>query len=1245
MKFDSYFVPEGKGPYFDIVWEKRNSVLKNASGETLFFQDTVIVPSSWSQIASDILAQKYFRKTGVPENFESVWFDYLTLLDYNNGFDCLENVTGTNKYNEGDITFSGGEYDARQVFHRLARTWVEQGRRDNLFSEEKDAGVFYKEVLYMLSHQMAAPNSPQWFNTGLYDVYGIAGEPQNHYYYNDKTNELVKSTGAYKRPQTSACYILPVEDDLVNKNGIYDTILNEARIFKYGSGAGSNFSNIRGKDELLSGGGKSSGLLSFLKINDRSASAIKSGGTTRRAALMCILDIDHPDIEEFIEWKAKEEHKVASLATGSSIIIKHLNNIYKTYVAELKYCKKGDTPTLKNEKIVAAIAEALDEGVPPTYIYQCLSKIKQTGELALPEQFSVSWGDESYETVSGQSVNNSVRVTDDFMRAVKDDRNWTLVGRVDKKAMKVVKARDLWNKIIKSAWECADPGVQFHDTINRWNTTPAAGTIRASNPCSEFMAIDGTVCNLASINLIKFYSSHKTNQNQDKYIFDINGYIHAINIWTVILDMSTSMAQYPSALIAKNSYKYRFSGLGYAGLGSLLMRMGIPYDSYKGRTIARGVSAILTGAAYRASAAISKELGPFSEYDNNKEAMLKIIDRHTTESEDNVVIAGFDMDNRPGSIDDFGRALKENEKMRTVWLDNFIITLKNKAKTIWKEAKEIGESHGFRNAQVTCIAPTGTIGLLMDCDTTGIEPEFALVKYKKLSGGGSFKMANQSISIALNNLGYKEEEIIKIMEYVVGTRKLSQKLLAWLYDKGFTEKEIELVEKAFENATDFNGAFNKRVLGEKFIKEKLKIDPNKNILEQLGIDKDYATEEENRICGRMNIEGAPRLKEKDYAVFDTAALCGKHGKRCIPYMAHIYMMASVQPTISGGISKTINMPANATFSDIENAYKISWYMGLKSITIYRDKSKLSQPLSSFSEAITDDIEEAIKEAENIKPSASVKSSGCLAALFKPMMDNAPPSSKTIPPAIIKRREKLPSKRKGYIQKVKIAGHSLFLHTGEYENGKLGEIFIDMHREGAAFRSLLNCFAISVSLGIQYGVPLDEYVDAFVFSKFEPNGMIQDHKYIKTASSVIDYIFRDLAINYLGRHDLAQVLPVSIATSTDMASNGVKEIEESNEITPEELVKEENTKVLQSLASSSDSKDYANTFNDKADRGPIDVETLDEIEWSNSLLSAISKEARRKGYEGDPCPTCGAFTLVRSGTCMKCVTCGNTTGCS
>jgi len=1174
MKVERLFTDPLAGPYKDIVFEKRKSEIRGKDGIVIFLDEFVVVPSFWSQIATDIIAQKYFRKAGVKREKIYEWKKY----------SAIQGGSEAERAAQPDLVLpeDGAEHDARQVFHRLAYTWMDWGRKNKYFDSADDEKAFYDEICYMLAHQIAAPNSPQWFNTGLYAVYGIEGPPQGHYYFDPADGAVKKSESAYKRPQPHACFILSVSDDLVNSGGIMDLVTREARLFKYGSGTGSNFSRIRAQNEKLSGGGVSSGLLSFLKIGDRSASAIKSGGTTRRAAKMVTLDADHPDIEDYIAWKAKEEHKVASMVSGSQIIQKNLLEIKKAL--DSFRGPDGDRfSASKNHELETALRNALVEKINPSYLYQLLRQLQQ-GDNINPAVFSTAWDDEAYNTVSGQSSNNSVRLTDDFMKAVLDGKEWKLTSRVKGETEKIVSAGKIWEDIARSTWACADPGLQFHTTINDWHTCPSGGEIRASNPCSEYMFLDDTACNLASINLSRFYD--KTTGT-----FNVEKYLHAIRVWTTILEISVVMAQFPSPEIAELSYKYRTLGLGYASLGSLLMIMGLVYDSPEGRTVAGALSAILTGEAYAQSARMAAELGPFAQYSGNSAAMLRVIRNHRRAAYNAPPSQYEGLHTIPQGIDPSKCRASKSEAFKCPASFDFIYLL-DAAKQSWDDALALGEKHGFRNAQVTAIAPTGTIGLLMDCDTTGVEPDFALVKFKKLAGGGYFKIINQSVPTALAALGYNEREIEAITAYATGHKSLkgcpaiNAKSLA---EKGFTAEIIGVAEEALKSAHSLEAVFNIWTLGKDFVEKKLRIPEAAfsqngfSLLKRIGFSSAEIEEAELYACGTMGLEGAPGLKKEHYVVFDTATPSGKHGRRSIPWTAHVEMMAACQPFISGAISKTINMPNAANYEDVKGAYMLAWKRALKAVALYRDGSKLSQPLSSSAKS------SASSAASGTDPIADtilgVEKSLAAGIPVEDKTDRKKSGGKTRGA-----RKSLPNRRSGYTQKSKIAGHSIFIRTGEYDDGSLGEIFLDMHKEGAAFRSLLNSFAIAVSLGLQYGVPLEEYVDAFTFSRFEPNGIVKGHDYVKMATSVIDFIFRDLAISYLKRVELGQVKP------EDLLATGTK----------------------------------------------TDRRAEDTGLWNNGDGAS---QARIKGYEGDACPSCGSFTLIRNGTCMKCDTCGETTGCS
>ena len=1260
MRIDRRYTKDGQGAdaaYTGIEFRMTTSEIRNPDGSVVFHLDNVEVPEFWSQVASDVLAQKYFRKAGVPARLKKVEENSVPSFLWRSVADeeALEALPEKERYI--------GEHSAKQVFDRLAGTWTYWGWKGGYFDGEDDARAFFDELRSMLAKQMCAPNSPQWFNTGLHWAYGIDGPSQGHYYVDYKTGKLTRSKTSYEHPQPHACFIQGINDDLVNEGGIMDLWVREARLFKYGSGTGSNFSNLRGEGEKLSGGGKSSGLMSFLKIGDRAAGAIKSGGTTRRAAKMVIVDVDHPDIENYIDWKVREEQKVADLVTGSKTNQKHLRAILKACVN----CQgSGDdcfSPE-KNPALKREIKLARRAFVPDNLIKRVIQFAKQGYKDIDFPIYDTDWDSEAYLTVSGQNSNNTVRVTDEFLKAVESDGNWDLFWRTKHKVAKTLPARDLWEKIGNAAWSCADPGLQFHTTINDWHTCPASGPIRASNPCSEYMFLDDTACNLASLNLLTF-------RDVNTKRIDVASFEHAVRLWTVVLEISVLMAQFPSKQIAQLSYEFRTLGLGYANVGGLLMTSGIPYDSDAGRALTGALTAIMTGVAYATSAEMAEKLGAFPGYKKNREAMLRVIRNHRRAAHgertgyEKVATPPLPLDEKAcATLGENGEALVAH------------------AKAAWDKALQLGEAHGYRNAQTSVVAPTGTIGLVMDCDTTGIEPDFALVKFKKLAGGGYWKIINRAVPEALRTLGYSESEIAEIEVYAVGHGSLAQAPAinhTTLAAKGFTEEAIAKVEKALPTAFDIKFAFNKWTLGEAFCRDTLNIPaealafPTFDLLAHIGFTKREIEAANIHVCGAMTVEGAPHLKPAHYPVFDCANPCGRTGKRYLSVESHIRMMAASQPFISGAISKTINMPNEATVEDCKAAYLLSWKLGVKANALYRDGSKLSQPLSSQLIADEDDEEEI--EAFLERPAAA-RASGLAEKVVEKIVERV---------TVLREREKLPDRRKGYTQKAVVGGHKVYLRTGEYDDGRIGEIFVDMHKEGAALRSLLNNFAIAVSLGLQYGVPLEEYVDAFTFTRFEPQGPVQGNDSIKYATSILDYVFRELAVSYLERFDLAHVDPSESGfdalgkgeaegkptSASQYVSKGLTRSRTDRLSVVPAKAAQATTSAASSVPSSLAGEGQAGgakvtalragaprteaagatalKAEPEAKLSPAEqLEVLNEVDARQHAKSAASEkraEARAKGYEGEACGECGNFTLVRNGTCMKCDTCGSTTGCS
>jgi len=1046
-----------------VEYVLRDSQITNSDGSVVFELKGAEVPEGWSQLATDIAVSKYFRKAGI----------------------------------HGDK--NRGEKSVRELVFRVAHSIREAGEGfGGYFADAEAAETFEAELSHLLIYQKAAFNSPVWFNCGLYQRYGIEGSAGN-YAWDPEQDIIFQTDTAYEHPQCSACFIQKVNDDLM---GIYDLIKNEARLFKYGSGTGTNFSKIRGKQEKLSGGGTSSGLMSFLEVLDRAAGATKSGGTTRRAAKMVCLDMDHPEIVDFIEWKVREEKKAQAL---------------------------------------------IDAG------------------------YESDFNGEAYHTISGQNSNNSLRVTDEFMKALETDGEWKTYFRTSGEVCDTYRARDLWRKIAQAAWGCADPGVQYDTTINDWHTCPNTDRINASNPCSEYMFLDNSACNLASINLSKFLDEDGR--------FDVEGYRQAIRVLIVAMDILVDYASYPTKAIAKNSHNYRPLGLGYANLGTLLMQLGIPYDSDEGRTICAALTSILCGHAYATSAEIAAAKGPFAGFQRNRQPMLRVMGKHREAAYRINEASG------PGMTGGDPTACPSE--------------LTEAAHEDWDLACKLGEMYGYRNSQTTVLAPTGTIGLLMDCDTTGIEPDFALVKFKKLAGGGYFKIVNQSVPNALERLGYTDAQVADIVSYVTGTNTftgaphLGRKALL---DKGLTERELEKAETALRGVFDVGSALAPWVIGtEAYDRLGIAVDiyskPGFHLPRFWGVSDKEVGEINDVVIGRMTVEGAPHLRAEHLPVFDCANRCGKIGERFLEPMAHIHMMAAAQPFLSGAISKTVNVPADSSVEDVEQIYKEGWKLGLKSIALYRDGSKSSQPLNT-----SDDSNDKAESKETVR------------AVDAPVREWLTP-----PPT---RRHRLPKKRRGFTQEARIGGHKVFLRTGEYEDGSLGEIFIDMHKEGAAFRSLMNCFAISVSMGLQHGVPLDAYVRQFTFTRFEPQGIVEGHPNIKFSTSIIDYVFRVLGVEYLKRYDFAQVPPKEeqeeLQNPTDVAA--VQRLEGSTPSEPPREIK------------------------------PADQVTFGFDDAAAAQPNALDQQLGEMMGDAPMCDKCGHIT-VRNGACYKCLNCGNSMGCS
>ncbi len=1081
VRMERHFTTPGSDPLDTVVYERRSSTITNPDGSIVFKMEGAEVPASWSQLATDILISKYFRKAGL----------------------------------HGDK--DKGETSIRQVVHRLAHT-IRRAADDfgGYFATKTDADAFEAELSHLLVHQYGAFNSPVWFNLGLWHEYGITGSGGN-WAWDVGTDAITETKNAYERPQCSACFIQAVKDDLMS---IYDLMKAEARLFKYGSGTGSNFSAIRGKQEKLSGGGTSSGLMSFLEVFDRAAGSTKSGGTTRRAAKMVCLDMDHPEIADFINWKVREEKKAHALIAGG---------------------------------------------------------------------YSSDFNGDAYHTISGQNSNNSIRITDEFMRAVEAGGKWQTRFRTTGVICETFDAKDLWGQLAEAAWGCADPGVQYDSTINKWHTCPNSGRINASNPCSEYMFLDDTACNLASVNLTKF-------QHEDGS-FDVEGYRHACRVFFMAQEILVDLSSYPTQGIAKNSHEYRPLGLGYANLGSLLMSQGVPYDSREGRAVAAALTAIMCGHAYRTSAEMAGTKGPFEGYAKNREPMLRVMRMHRD--------AAYAVDRDACPVDLYRAACED-----------------------WDDAVRLGEANGFRNAQATVLAPTGTIGLLMDCDTTGVEPDFALVKFKKLAGGGYFKIVNQTVPRALRRLGYTEREMHEIVAFISGTNTL---LTAphinrrTLKEKGFTDAELAKVEGAIPGVFDLDSAFAAWVVGEDAYErlgaaKDTRASKGFSLLEHVGFSRTQIDEASDVIVGRMTIEGAPHLRHEHYAVFDCANRCGKSGVRFLAAMSHVRMMGAVQPFLSGAISKTVNLPSDATVEDVQGVYEEGWRLGLKAVALYRDGCKASQPLSTGGEKKKDDKKALDGDTLTPEPLLAPMPESAERSAQPQLMLNIAPNTR-----LYGQRARLPKKRHGFTQEARVGGHKIFLRTGEYEGGQLGEIFIDMHKEGAAFRSLMNCFAMSVSVGLQYGVPLQTYVDQFTFTRFEPQGPVEGHPNVKFATSIVDFIFRTLGVEYLQRYDLAHIKP-EMDGQAPPEPPSLRQLPHTIETASPTLTPGDTAPLPHTREALARSAAMSETLGEGTNGSPLDAQ-LD-----------------RMMGDAPVCDVCGHIT-VRNGACYKCLNCGNSMGCS
>lgn len=969
MKIARYYSADGSTIVTQVKWASFDVKILRGDGSVKFEQRDVTAPAAWSQNAVNILVDKYFRRAGVPS--ETVAYRKL-------GEDGYLPIWLYRSQPTPDATF-GGETSAVQVFHRLAGCWTYWAWYEGLLGNEEDALALYDELFLMLARQVAAPNSPQWFNTGLYWAYGVAGPAARGHWATppdagsgSQPTQAYEVTSIYERPQPSACFIQTVEDSLVDEGGMMDLWTREARLFKYGSGSGSNLSAIRAKDEKLSGGGTSSGLMSFLPVGDRSAGSIKSGGTTRRAALMRVLNLDHPEILDFVGWKAHEEAKAAMIAVGSRVLHERLTEVRdRVSMGEDQAHPLSASGAARVAGVPEALIDRAREGMVPDVIV------------------ASSFEGEAIETVSGQNANNSVRVTDEFLRRVDANEDWQLTARTTGEIVRQLPARELWDAVVRAAWASGDPGVQFHDTTNAWHTCAADGEINASNPCSEYVFLDDTACNLASLRLTAFLKEDGS--------LDLAAYRHATWLWTLVLEVSVYMASYPSRRIAERSHLYHTLGLGYADLGGLLMRLALPYDSGEGRALAGALTSLMTGVAYECSAAMASELGPFPRWEANAADMRRVLYQHREHL-----------------------ALQASQ-------EGLAGPVFQEAHAAWAK---VATAEAFRNAQVTVIAPTGTISLVMDCDTGGAEPDFSLVKRKQLSGGGAMEIVNQAVPTALKKLGLSAVEIERCLKQIEATGSL---------------------------------------------------------------------------------EGANVSGLDDYLSIFDCANPAREGGRCLSVMAHVLMVAAIQPHVSGGISKTINLPRTATIADVDQVYREAHRLGVKSVALYRDGSKLTQPLSGGTLTVPPDSE-LTGQSKNVQRQTYGRPGDGAGRL-----DTLARGAREYPPW---RRERV------YLQKVKISDQSVFLTVSEYPDGRPCEVFLELAHEGSTLRAMANGWAMMISLALQHGTPLEVVVDRLLHTQFEPRGIVEGHNQIALVTSILDFVGRELALRYLARGELAQKSAVS-----------------------------------------------------------------------------------------------------------------------
>ena len=1086
-----HFTTAGDDPFASFTFVTRASRIGTTGGGSVFDMSAVEVPDTWDQVATDILASKYFRKTGVPQ--------------------CDD--TGAPRLDEAGNQVLGSETSIKQTALRLANAWRIWGERGGYFATPADAAAYRDEMAYMLTAQMAAPNSPAWFNVGIFEAYGIIQDPDGSWYYDGDAELAKESTHRYERAAVNACFISRVDDQLVGPGSIFEFAEREARLFAQGSGSGANLSYIRADGEKLSAGGTSSGVLSFMKVLDAAAGAIKSGGATRRAAKMVILDAEHPEVEAYIWAKAHEEKKAAAL--------------------------------------IAAGYEAGYEG-------------------------------EAVRTVAYQNANHSVRITPGFMAVMEADGEWNLINRTDGAVNKTIKARQLWREIAEAAWECADPGLQFDDIINDWNTVADTERLRGTNPCSEYVHVDDTACNLASFNLVSFY-------DDETATFDAAAFEYAVRLWTLTLEIHVSMSHYPARVIAERSYEHRTLGLGYANLGALLMRAGLAYDSEEARAAMGAITALMHNRAYATSAEMAAASEPARAWGPNRHSMARVAHNHRRAAYGTLAAArgvgpyeGLTV--APAGIN--------HGTLAATPFANLTEPLLAAA-----DAAVAGVETGYRNMQVSVLAPTGTISLVMGCDTSGVEPDFALVKLKKLAGGGYMRIINASVAPALAHLGYSAAEMNRIMAHALGTQTLAGNApvnAAALLIKGVPADVLAKVEAALADVSDLTWAFAPHIVGDE---EYARVAGGATggtpadgaaYLVALGFTPADVAQASTRICGHLTVEGAADLRPEHYGVFDCAVECGD-GSRSIAWGGHVAALAAVSPHISGAISKTVNLPNSATIEDIERAHATAYAKGVKCVAIYRDGSKVAQPLNS---AGNDEL-------------VSLEGTDLLALLPVPTPGMSPSEYYGDHPVP---RFRPPNPRFGPTWRLEIGGEEVYLRVNTYPDGSPAEVFLDWGRQGSTLRGMTAALSIAISHALQRGMALEDLVKSFRGQTFEPNGIVSGHDGLKMASSVTDAVARILGHYFLNRDELVQV-PGGL-TAKDVYF-GPRAALSAGDLEPAPAP-------VAPAAALSD----------------VDVDKAQAI------------VARGEGVRlfGETCSNCGSSHLIQAGSCKCCGECGQTSGC-